>query len=174
MFDQRPRPDLPMRPLDWTLEILGWATLAWLLISFATSWPSLPETVAVHFDLAGDPDRYGDKNILWLLPVVGTMCFALLWFVARVPHLHNYLIQIHEGNAEWAYRISARGVRALNVAVTLLFALLVRYSAAAATSEALPAMWFLWVPLALTLLIPAFMVAALLRGRDRHEPTQPF
>lgn len=170
MLDERPRPELPMRPFDWLLELLGWATLAWLLASFWSVWPGLPDTVAVHFDVAGRPDRYGDKNILWLLPAVGTLCFALLWVVARVPHLHNYVIPIHDGNAAWAYRISARGVRALNVTVTLLFALLVRYSARASVTESLPPAWFIWLPVALTLLVPAAMIWAMLRGRSRYEP----
>lgn len=174
MFDERPRPDLPMQPLDWLLDLLGWATLAWLLISFWMIWPALPETVAVHFDVAGNPDRYGDKGILWLLPVVGTSCFALLWVVARVPHLHNYVIPIHEGNAAWAYRISARSVRALNVTVTLLFALLVRYSAQASISETLPPAWFIWLPVALTILVPIWMIVAMWRGRSEFDPPGSF
>lgn len=170
MFEERPRPDLPMKPVDWVLVVLGWATLVGLLFSFWRIWPTLPDTVAVHFDLAGNPDRYGNKGILWLLPVVGAFCFGLLAIVARVPHLHNYVIPIHEGNAEWAYRISSRGVRALNIAVTLLFVLLVHYSARASVSETLPPAWFIWLPVALTLAVPAVMIVAMLRGRSRFEP----
>ena len=163
-----------MQPFDWVLEALGWLILAWLLVSFGTSWPALPETVAVHFDLAGNPDRYGSKNVLWLLPAVGASCFVLLWFVARVPHIHNYVIPIHEGNAEWAYRLSARGVRALNVTVTLLFALIVQYATESAITEVLPPMWLIWIPVAFTVVIPAVMIWAMLRGRDRFEPPNPF
>lgn len=46
--------------------------LIWLValvpaIYLATRWNSLPETVAIHFDLKGNPDRYGSKTDLLLL-----------------------------------------------------------------------------------------------------------
>ena len=51
--------------------------LIWLVaiipgIYLAATWQSLPDQVAMHFDLHGDPDRYGDKNELLL--VVALLC----------------------------------------------------------------------------------------------------
>ncbi|MEP7373729.1 MAG: SdpI family protein [Chitinophagaceae bacterium] len=43
-------------------------------IYLATAWKSLPEEVAMHFDLHGEPDRYGDKTELLL--VVALLCLV--------------------------------------------------------------------------------------------------
>jgi len=50
--------------------------LIWLValvpgVYLAANWKSLPEKVALHFDLKGNPDRYGDKTELLL--VVGLL-----------------------------------------------------------------------------------------------------
>jgi uncharacterized membrane protein len=43
-------------------------------IYLAATWKSLPEEVAMHFDLHGEPDRYGDKTELFL--VVALLCLV--------------------------------------------------------------------------------------------------
>jgi uncharacterized membrane protein len=43
-------------------------------IYLAATWKSLPEQVAMHFDLHGDPDRYGSKTELLL--VVALLCLV--------------------------------------------------------------------------------------------------
>ena len=53
--------------------------LIWLVglvpgIYLATTWKSLPEEVAMHFNLHGDPDRYGNKTELLL--VVALLCLV--------------------------------------------------------------------------------------------------
>ena len=49
--------------------------LIWLVgfipgIYLAANWNSLPEKVALHFDLKGNPDRYGDKTELLVVVAV--------------------------------------------------------------------------------------------------------
>jgi len=60
--------------------------LIWLValvpgVYLAVTWKSLPDQVAMHFDLHGNPDRYGNKTELLL--IVGLLCLmtAGLYFL---------------------------------------------------------------------------------------------
>ncbi|MCK5945340.1 MAG: DUF1648 domain-containing protein [Planctomycetes bacterium] len=45
-----------------------WGLAAWF-------WPELPERIPMHFDMAGDPDRFADKSVWswFLMPTLGTV-----------------------------------------------------------------------------------------------------
>lgn len=49
--------------------IAGW----WVALS---SYPQLPESIALHFDLSGEPDAWGGRRMIFLLPVVSTVIFV--------------------------------------------------------------------------------------------------
>lgn len=60
---------------------IGIAPIAYL----ATSWSSLPEKVALHFDLKGNPDRYGNKNELLIMVLLfGLMSIGVFYLLANV------------------------------------------------------------------------------------------
>ena len=44
-------------------------------------YPSLPDQVAVHFDLAGTPDRYGSKDNVWILALVMSVVAAGIYLL---------------------------------------------------------------------------------------------
>ena len=46
--------------------ILGW----WIALS---SYPHLPEKIPVHFGITGQPDGWGGKWMIFLLPAIATM-----------------------------------------------------------------------------------------------------
>lgn len=56
---------------------IGIAPIAYL----AASWNSLPEKVALHFDLKGNPDRYGDKTELLVMTLILTVMSIGLFFL---------------------------------------------------------------------------------------------
>jgi len=54
--------------------ILGW----WVAVS---SYPQLPESIPIHFGLSGEPDGWGGRWTIFLMPVIATIIFALDYFV---------------------------------------------------------------------------------------------
>lgn len=54
----------------------AWLIAAIPLVYLAIAWPQLPSTVAMHFNLAGQPDRYGSKNELLVMALVLTLLNA--------------------------------------------------------------------------------------------------
>lgn len=51
---------------------------------------NLPETIAVHFDGAGNPDGYNDKNSIWLAPILFSLLSIGLIIGAKYPEHINF------------------------------------------------------------------------------------
>jgi len=60
---------------------LIWPVAAAPAIYLATAWNSLPERVALHFDLQGNPDRYGNKTELLIMIIVLSVMSAGVYFL---------------------------------------------------------------------------------------------
>lgn len=69
------------------MNIIGIASLVWSFGFAALTTLQLPERVAVHFDINGNPDRYGSRLeagwLLFLLPVVMLIVQVILWWLAK-------------------------------------------------------------------------------------------
>lgn len=74
--------------IDWVLLVL--ITLA-LMVSLVL-WTKLPDILPVHWNIAGEADRYGPKFInLFLLPIFSLVVLLLMsWFPRLDPFLKNY------------------------------------------------------------------------------------
>ena len=58
-----------------------------LIASFAVALitlPGLPERIPVHFDFRGNPDRYGSRWMILLVPLINTGIYAMLTVFARL------------------------------------------------------------------------------------------
>lgn len=64
----------------WTLSLVV------IGISFAMigiHWNDLPEQVPMHFNLAGEANRWGSKSELFILPVMSLGMWALFRFISK-------------------------------------------------------------------------------------------
>lgn len=58
-----------------------WALLAAPAVYLAIVWNKLPEKVAMHFDLKGSPDRFGNKSELITTVIIMTVVNALVYLL---------------------------------------------------------------------------------------------
>jgi uncharacterized membrane protein len=102
----RPILDLPASSLEKRLQAA--AALGFLLIWLLPLWywRHLPERIPVHFQAGGQPDAWGSKSMAFLLPGIGTLMYAMLTFLRRIPHLYNYLGAITPENAARQYLLA--------------------------------------------------------------------
>lgn len=69
--------------IAWRGEMLHLAALAALFAAAAVVWPLVPDRIPVHWNLAGEVDRYGGKvEGVLLLPLVA---FGLYWLLLLLP-----------------------------------------------------------------------------------------
>lgn len=55
--------------------------IPWIYLAFI--WKELPATIPTHFGIAGKPDKFGDRNEIFLAPLVMTAVGLSLYFLLK-------------------------------------------------------------------------------------------
>lgn len=124
MKPMRPRIPLTISPTDRVLEIIGWLALAFIWMYVFWKFPSLPETIPMHFDGSGKVNGWGSRWSVFFLPAITTIVYVGLTYLNKFPHVFNYLEEITEENAERQYTLSTSLIRLLKTIIALLFSFL--------------------------------------------------
>ncbi|NNK69421.1 MAG: DUF1648 domain-containing protein [Flavobacteriaceae bacterium] len=121
----RPKIKVPYEQIDILVELLNITLLILIWGYTIMNYLELPDTIPIHFNAKGEPDDFGHRSNLWLLPAIATFIFFLMFIVNLFPHAHNYMVNVTEENALKLYRLSTRVLRFANLFCMLLFAVLV-------------------------------------------------
>ncbi len=118
------RPYTKLKTFDWLLEAISLIiiTLSWLYLLL--NFVDIPETIPVHFNLYGEPDRFGDKSELLTVQYVGTALYVLLLVLGFFPQFHNIPATLSVVNTDEKRMYSARMLRSIKVIITLIFLVL--------------------------------------------------
>ncbi|WP_071458870.1 DUF1648 domain-containing protein [Bacillus massilinigeriensis] len=93
------------------------AALVYLLIKF----PSLPDQVPTHYNAAGEPDKWGVRNRIFIPPSIGFLLWIVLGFLEKRPQWHNYS-NLTEENRERLYRHSSLMLNVIKNEILMVFA----------------------------------------------------
>lgn len=124
MNTNRPQIKVPLEAFDVITELITAVVIIMLFVFTFVEYSEITETIPLHFDASGTPDRYGDKSNLFLLPIIGLALTTLMYILSKYPHLHNYMVNITEENALKNYRFSSRILRFTSLGIALLFAII--------------------------------------------------
>jgi uncharacterized membrane protein len=148
--------EIKKEPFDFFLEysalIVLIATWGFIIYHFN----KLPDIIATHFDLNGNPNGFGSKFTIWLLPIIITLVYILIYVLNRYPHKFNYLTKITEQNAYKQYKLASRMMRILLFNITILFAYITFKEIDGAYTKSSALEWW-FIPLLLgSSIIPTF------------------
>lgn len=117
----RPKIKINLTQFDKVLEIGGiiFLIIMWILTTY--NYFLSPHTVPIHFNLSGQPDGYGSKETLLLIPIIPTIIYLGLTQLNKFPHIYNYTTKITAENAKRQYTIATRMIRILKVSIVLIF-----------------------------------------------------
>ncbi len=118
---ERPKIRIAPDASDYIMEVIG-AIFLLLMIS----WPlyffqELPDSIPRHFNAAGEPDGFSQKNTIWILPSIGLVMYVGMLILNRYPHIFNYPTEITVENAERQYRAATKLIRTINVLMAASF-----------------------------------------------------
>jgi uncharacterized membrane protein len=119
-YENRPKLKIPRTFLENFLDIVSIILFIASAANLIMQWSSIPGTVPIHFNGAGEPDGWGSKVNLWILLVIGSLMWVLLTVLEKFPHVYNYLF-LTEENAERQYKNARLMLNVIKNEILLFF-----------------------------------------------------
>jgi uncharacterized membrane protein len=96
---------LPLTLLEKLLITLSSLGLVWMFGYTFYIYPSLPDTIPIHYNFQGEPDGFGGKGSVWVLPCIATFLFALMMLITFIPpNVLNYPVGATDERKEKLYK----------------------------------------------------------------------
>lgn len=110
----------------WVHVLNGFSILCILgsIFYVIIAYQNLPDTIPIYFNAQGEADGWGNKAMVFLMPVFTILLFVPMYFVSKAPHIFNYPIEITEENAKRIYPIARLFMTIFNFEIVLIFSYL--------------------------------------------------
>lgn len=112
-------------PADIIMEVLGLIMLIGTPLYLFISWPSIPDKLPMHYNFAGEIDRWGGKGEILFIVVMLWIIYLMISLVEHLPSVWNTGVQVTPENRERVYRTLKYMVKTLKLAMTLVFTFLI-------------------------------------------------
>ena len=103
------------------LGILSPVVLLGAIVFILIRFPSLPEQIPTHYNMAGEIDGYGGRFSLLIMPLIGLVMDASLALVGRFPKAWNTGVRVTLYNRVRVYRILRDMLAELRFTTALFF-----------------------------------------------------
>src|SRR5690606_3397029 len=120
-MSKHPKIKIKLSKSDWVVEIISYLLLIAFWMVTIVSFQHLPEEIPTHYNALGEADAFGDKETIFMLPVIATLLFILLTVVGNYPHTFSYAVEITKENDGKQYENAVWLMRILRVLITLIF-----------------------------------------------------
>lgn len=154
----RPIINIPMTPFEMVLEaicIIGIIYAIYMLVSY---WSKIPETVAIHFTLSGEPDQWGSKKWLFIMPIMAISVYIFITVVDRISPSINYPWPLTPENAHRQYFIARTLTAIMKAEIIWLFVYIQRLGIIGALENKLKCTWKIVITV---LVVPITIIASL-------------
>ena len=110
---------------DIIMEVLGQVMLIGTPLYLVIRWPSIPDKLPMHYNFAGEIDRWGGKGEILFLVVMVWILYLMISLVEHFPSVWNTGVQVTLENRMRVYRTLKYMVKTLKLAMTLVFTFLI-------------------------------------------------
>ena len=110
---------------DRILDIIGWILLIGTLAYLILGWSSFPDQIPMHYNGAGEIDRWGGKGEIIVIEVVMWILYLGIGLVEKYPQIWNTGVEVTPQNREKVYRILKHMLKTLKTLTALIFAYLI-------------------------------------------------
>lgn len=108
-------------PLDKLMNRLSLLALLGTAVFLAVYWRHIPARVPMHYNAAGEIDRWGDKTELLILPVIAWFLYGLMTVVEQFPSAWNTGVKVTEENRERVYPLLGHMLSTMKLLVMAMF-----------------------------------------------------
>lgn len=74
-----------MKTISFVLKVISFVVLILIWIFTIVNFKNLPETIPIHYNIAGTPDGFGPKSTIWFETTLTTALFLFLMYVSKNP-----------------------------------------------------------------------------------------
>ena len=145
-------------PLDKLMNRLSLLLLFGMAVFLAAYWRFIPEEVPMHFNAAGEIDRWGSRAELLILPIITWLIYGLLTVVELILGAWNTGVKGEENNRE---RVVAHLISTMKLLFMVVFAWITLWCTLV---RPLP-VWFLPVMLGAVFENMVYWIVRLIRAR---------
>lgn len=110
--------------IDQGVEIICLGLLAGIIVYLLWNWASIPQEVPLHYDWAGNVDRWGSKMELLILPIISWILYLFVTFIEQIPQIWNTGVTVTEENQVHVYRTLKYMIKSTKLIVVVDFTFL--------------------------------------------------
>ncbi|AIF45360.1 DUF1648 domain-containing protein [Virgibacillus sp. SK37] len=120
-MNNHPKVDFTLSKWNSVLNLLSFFCIIFSFIYVFTIYKDLPDQIPIHFNAAGDPDNWGSKATILLMPLIALILYVPLYFLSKYPHLFNYPFKVTERNAPRIYPVAQVFMTVINFEMVVIF-----------------------------------------------------
>ena len=117
--------------IDILIEMVCLLLLGGITLYLIWNWSSIPDKIPMHYDIAGQVDRWGNKIELLFLPILSWGMYILITVAEAFPKAWNTGVRVTEENAHRVYRILKSMIKITKLIVIAMFSYMTICSAVA-------------------------------------------
>ena len=91
------------KKFDIILNVLCWIILVSTMLFLIITWSKIPDTIPMHYDSAGNIDRFGSKLEILVLPIIILIVYTFITIIEKFPEAWNTGVKVTEENKERVY-----------------------------------------------------------------------
>lgn len=103
------------------LELASLITVIFLWIIPIFFWSDIPEQVPTHFNFLGEPDSWGSKLSIFLLPIIGLVLYVGFIILGKFPQIFAYPVKITPENRDRQQNLALLLLSLVKVEILLCF-----------------------------------------------------
>lgn len=110
-----------MRKFRIITNIISIILILGYIIYLVFKWQTLPDTIPVHFNSAGEIDGYGSKTYMIIEPIIMVVLFIIISITERFPRFWNMPVKITPENRDRQYKIACALLGFMKVMCIIIF-----------------------------------------------------
>lgn len=113
---------------DVIMEIAGLVLMIGVSAGILIYWPSVPDKIPMHYNFAGEIDRWGGKGELLFLLAIAWGIWLLITVTEVFPKFWNTGVKVTEENKEHVYRTLKYMIKSMKLIIVFIFTYLILYT----------------------------------------------
>lgn len=105
--------------IDIIMEIICLVLLIGIVLYLCMNWSDIPDKIPMHYDWAGNIDRWGNKGEIVFLTFITWFLYLMITVLEQMPNIWNTGVKVTEANKESVYRVLKYMIKSLKLIMVI-------------------------------------------------------